>query len=109
MSDGAISNAYSATERVREIVICSAIRLHDGRVFRCHRHHDGLRTVRDVVESHQTGAWEQQYRRQHEQGFVTSRNRFVSRAEGLLLQTAAGIPSARVDGYGGKLFSEDLY
>jgi len=45
-----------------------------------------------------------------EQGFVTSKNRYVSREEGRSLQEAAGIKSAGKDGYrGNTLYSEDLY
>ena len=43
------------------------------------------------------------------QGFITSKNRYVTRAEGLKLQKAAGIPSADPEGYGSELYSEDLY
>jgi hypothetical protein len=46
-----------------------------------------------------------------EQGFVTSRNRYVDRTEAMRLQVAAGIPSAcggRMED-GQLLFSEDLY
>jgi hypothetical protein len=49
-------------------------------------------------------------RNESSQGFITSRNRFVTREEGYALQVAAGIPSAAAGGYRGKrLFSEDLY
>jgi hypothetical protein len=45
-----------------------------------------------------------------EQGFITSRNRFVSREEGSALQRAAGIPSAQTGAPpSDMLFSEDLY
>ncbi len=50
------------------------------------------------------------------QGFITSKNRFVDRAEGYAIQIAAGIPSANKElgaenGYCqiGQLYSEDLY
>ncbi len=45
------------------------------------------------------------------QGFITSRNRFVTREEGRVLQDAARIPSMDLpEGYkGSTLFSEDLY
>lgn len=85
-----------------EICICAAIKLDDGRIIRGHRHDDcyhtmfkwlGKDTARKVL---------------HEQGFVTSQNRFVDRHEGMRLQRAAGIES--VHGYrGDTLFSEDLY
>jgi hypothetical protein len=94
-------------EMQREVCICAAIRLSDGRIFRGHRHHNcfavlaDLRTVDASIQSSIVGI---------EQGFVTSRNRFVNRAEGYRLQLAAGIGSASRDGYrGGQLFSEDLY
>jgi hypothetical protein len=44
-----------------------------------------------------------------DQGFITSRNRYVDREEGLRLQLAAGIESVAPGGYRGQLFSEDLY
>ena len=49
--------------------------------------------------------------RDKHQGFITSRNRFVSREEGLALQKAACIPSAcKGRGYlSAQLTSEDLY
>jgi hypothetical protein len=44
------------------------------------------------------------------QGFITSRNRFVNRSEARELQEAAGIASVAPGGYRGDLlFSEDLY
>jgi hypothetical protein len=45
-----------------------------------------------------------------DQGFITSRNRFVSRSEAMKLQLDAGIPSVVKGGYRGTvLYSEDLY
>ena len=44
-----------------------------------------------------------------EQGFITSRNRFVDREEGLRLQLRAGVPAFGGDGYQDQLYSEDLY
>lgn len=92
---------------MNEVCICAAIKLDDGRVLRGHRHHDcfrtlsGLRQVDAAIPSGLIGI---------EQGFVTSRNRFVDRREGFRLQLAAGIESVSRDGYrGGQLFSEDLY
>lgn len=92
-----------------ETVICSAIRLSDGRIFRGHRHHDCIRTAHDLVEHQEPGSWDAKHRA-HEQGFITSRNRYVDREEGLRLQKAAGIESACRSGYRARdLFSEDLY
>jgi hypothetical protein len=86
-----------------EIVICSAIKMASGEIYRGHRHGDcilGLnREHKDKVE------WSG-----HTQGFITSKNRFVSREEGRKLQDAAGIKSVDKEGYrGDTLFSEDLY
>jgi len=87
-----------------EIVICAAVRLEDGRIFRGHRHTDALRTSCDVVGD----TWKCPYG--DDQGFITSRNRYVTREEALQLQHAAGIPSACPSGYRARqLFSEDLY
>lgn len=81
-----------------EICICAAIQLADGRIIRGHRHDDCIQTAIK---------WQAEPRAA-QQGFVTSRNRFVDRHEGMRLQNAAGIES--VNGYRGEvLFSEDLY
>ncbi len=93
-----------------EIVICSAIRLRDGRIFRGHRHHDCMRTAEALVEHQEPGSWMAKHGLDLEQGFITSRNRYVDREEGLRLQKAAGIESACKSGYRNRsLFSEDLY
>lgn len=85
-----------------EIVICAAVLAADGRVFRCHRHHDGLRAL--------SVAGAQYAMREGAQGFITSRNRYVDRREALALQRAAGIESVAPTGYHAEeLFSEDLY
>lgn len=86
-----------------EVCICAAIRLADGHVIRGHRHNHAMRTAFDMriptVDI-----------RAADQGFVTSRNRYVGREEGQRLQLAAGVPSADPCGYRGDiLFSEDLY
>lgn len=45
-----------------------------------------------------------------QQGFITSRNRYVLREEARSLQEAAGLPSVDPGGYRYNiLFSEDLY
>lgn len=97
-----------------EIVICSAIRLEDGRVFRGHRHGDCIRTAHDLVmyqhEKFDGPHWQCPYG--DGQGFITSKNRYVTREEGMRLQLAAGIESKSLDGKGyrgDELFSEDLY
>jgi hypothetical protein len=98
-----------------EIVICAALRLPDGRVICGHRHQHCLSAAMAYIE------WEHDARSGVggppwepsmgvDQGFITSRNRYVGREEALALQLAAGIPSACPSGYRkGLLFSEDLY
>lgn len=95
-----------------EVVICAAIRLADGRIFRGHRHGCCIQTAREVL------AWnggvnpgEHHLHALHrmDQGFMTSRNRYVDRKEGVRLQLAAGIESVADGGYRGQLYSEDLY
>ncbi len=92
----------------KEIVICAAVQLEDGRVIRGHRHDDCIQTALKWEKAGQVIG----RLRQEQQGFVTSRNRFVSRVEATELQRAAGIPSDRTGGLpseGRPLFSEDLY
>lgn len=87
-----------------EIVICAAIKTKDGKIIRGHRHADCFHTAvdreglkrEDVINA--------------DQGFITSKNRYVTREEGRILQDKAGIKSADPEGYrGNTLFSEDLY
>lgn len=87
-----------------EVCICAAVRLMDGRIIRGHRHCHCLQICHEWSDAGQVIEVD-------EQGFVTSRNRFVGRVEGRELQEAAGIPSHDPSGYrgGNLLFSEDLY
>jgi hypothetical protein len=111
--------AYRA-ELTREVVICAAIRLPDGRIFRGHRHGDCIRTARDSVNCNGgvdpwregDGVGRHEYWTPDmcgDQGFITSANRYVDRKEGMRLQLAAGIESVAKGGYRGQLYSEDLY
>ena len=96
------ARAAKAERENREVCICAAVRLQDGRIIRGHRHDDCILTAikLKVVD----------YVTQDSQGFVTSRNRFVGRAEGATLQNAAGLTSKHYDGpINSMLFSEDLY
>jgi hypothetical protein len=103
---------FYAAERP-EICICAAIRLPDGRVIRGHRHCHCIQTALDMVMwnggvNPGTHHWSDDMG--HDQGFVTSRNRYVGREQALQLQLAAGIKSACSSGYRAReLFSEDLY
>lgn len=90
---------------MNEIVICTAIRTKDNKVYRGHRHSDAIHAA--LGEGYKLTDLSFA-----DQGFVTSKNRYVSREEGRKLQDAAGIPSADMEhpGYKGKtLLSEDLY
>lgn len=91
----------------KEIVICAAIRMPDGYVIRGHRHNNCIMTASQIPKYKGviTGG--------DEHGFVTSKNRYVTRLEGARIQKSAGIKS-RLDGIGkpylyGNLYSEDLY
>lgn len=86
----------------KEICICAAVKTKCGKVIRGHRHADCLNYIfygnlERLIDK-------------DAQGFVTSKNRFVTRKEGRKLQEEAGIKSVSRDGYcSGTLFSEDLY
>lgn len=107
---GIVSNLLDEARALKalggvEVCLCAALRFADGDVIRGHRHNDALRV-----------AWDKQKRPSThghpEQGFLTTRGRFVDRKEGQRLQLAAGIPSAASadGGYrGNNLYSEDLY
>lgn len=88
-----------------EICICAAIRLANGEIVRGQRHDSCFYTLWRR-SANQNKTWQGA-----EQGFMTSHNRFVGRAEAMQLQRAAGIPSAMTgsDLRGDILFSEDLY
>lgn len=96
----AASEASDASKN--EIVICAAVKM--GRlIIRGHRHDDCLRNLH---------ARQLDPAMLIEQGFVTSRNRFVSREDAMRLQKTAGAKSCySQDGelHGDILFSEDLY
>lgn len=77
----------------KELIICPAVRMPDGYVVRGHRHNDALGVAAGMPRYEKTKAVDVK------QGFVTSTNRFVDRAEAH--QIHIGKP--------GQLFSEDLY
>jgi hypothetical protein len=88
---------------MKEICICAAIKTDNGLLIRGHRHSDCFHTALRMRVDQNLAA-------NGEQGFITSKNRFVSRRTGYNLQIKAGIASASPDGYNkGCLFSEDLY
>jgi hypothetical protein len=91
-----------AEQREEETVVCSAVMADDGSVYRGHRHGHCFQAIRDEGKKEMHSA--------DSQGFVTTRNRFVTRKEARSLQDAAGIQSVDKDGYRYDiLFSEDLY
>lgn len=86
----------------KEIVICAAVKTATGKIYRGHRHGDCMKEIRD--RHYIPGE------KPEDQGFITSKNRYVTREKGRKLQDAAGIKSVAPDGYcGSTLYSEDLY
>jgi hypothetical protein len=85
-------------------IICSAIKMSDGTIIRGHRHHDCIRTARDIPRLKEMQIFEQ--------GFMNSDNEFVERGLARRIEE-----KRRQDENDGKksfqhdtlLFSEDLY
>lgn len=86
----------------KEICICAAVKCTDDSIIRCYRHSYGI----DVINKMKG---KKLLKKPEGQGFVTSKNRFVDRFEGMKLQRASGIPSILGKYRGCVLFSEDLY
>ena len=92
-----------------EICICAAIRTIGGKIIRGHRHHDCIHTLSQIPIDN-VSDYRDYERDENSQGFITSKNRFVSREEGYQLQIKAGIESVAEGGYRHeRLYSEDLY
>ncbi len=94
------------TKELRETVICSAIK-YENKVVRGHRHSDCVQTAHRMgITAGHTGK---------DEGFITSKNRFVDRHEGYKIQRDADIPSflERTNSHEAylheELYSEDLY
>jgi hypothetical protein len=87
------------TSQCKEICICAAIVDDTGYVWKGHRHSDCIFLINQNNRTFKNS----------DQGFITSRNRFVDRIEGYKLQIEAGIPSVSGGYRGEKLYSEDLY
>lgn len=86
-----------------EICICAAVKTEDGDIIRGHRHADCFLAIavrKKKILKERDG-----------QGFITSRGRYVGRAEGAALQRAAGLKSRAGWEFkeGDILTSEDLY
>ena len=87
---------------MKEICICAAVITEDGIIIRGQRHRDCFHTI------HRKG--KKISKDFKAQGFITSKNRYVNREEGFVLQINAGMKSANPEGYTpGLLFTEDLY
>ncbi len=86
----------------KEICICAAVKASNGMIVIGHRHGHAIRIIGETpgLEYEQS---------KKSQGFITSRNRYVDREEGLQLQLEAGIKSKSSMGYTNELYSEDLY
>lgn len=89
--------------REKEIVICSAVKSTDGRIFMGHRHADCIKTMKDTGIEYSS--------KPEDQGFITSKNRFVDRKDGYWIQIKAGIESVceQEKYWNMELHSEDLY
>lgn len=99
-------------ETYKETIICSAVKSEDGKIYRGHRHGDAMRVCSGTKIILPTGVCRQRklWNGRSQQGFITSRNRYVLRKEARKLQEDAGIKSVDKDGYRhDTLFSEDLY
>lgn len=95
-----------------EIIICAALRTPSGQIIYGHRHHDCLRTwaaMYEVGREHGKYTDDDKIATQRNQGFVTSKNRFVDRVEALQIALQAGqvLDKSRIRA--NRLFSEDLY
>lgn len=89
---------------MNEICICAAMLTTTGKIFRGHRHSDCYDAIKKRYFAPDKNPLSQ--------GFITSMNRYVNRAEGYDLQIKAGIPSVESNGkycQKGQLYSEDLY
>ncbi len=95
----------SRTATTPEVPACAAIQAWGGIVVAGKRHHD---CIRQLAEFEDEGI--DRDRSLEQQGFMTTRGRFVDRVEAQKLFIAAGLVSADPGGLRGDiLFSEDLY
>lgn len=92
---------------IKNQIICAAIKFGDGTIIRGHRHDGCFLYAMNIP--HIKKLWETD--KTNEQGFMDSRNKFVSRKTAMRIQIKAGIKSFMgTPMKAGKiLFSEDLY
>lgn len=87
-----------------EIIICSAIKMADGTIIKGHRHHDCIRTAREIPRLKEMQLFEQ--------GFINSRNEFVSREFARIIEETRRVNEndfKKPFQHDTLLFSEDLY
>jgi hypothetical protein len=80
----------------RETVICAAVRASNGKIVSGRRHNDAIRALQAMQ------GYEGEQPHGHDQGFLTSTNRFVNREEAYRLH----LPDSTEPG---ELHSDDLY
>lgn len=98
-----------ASDEGHEVCLCAAI-LYNGRVWPGMRHGHCMEAMRGELSWSMTGEQIMKAGMFEHQGFLTNRNRYVSREEALQMHQALGIPSADKTGYRKQImFSEDLY
>ncbi|MDD5407107.1 MAG: hypothetical protein PHE73_09240 [Sulfurovaceae bacterium] len=84
----------------KEICICAAIKTRSGKIVLGHRHSDCIYTAKRM-------GWALQDLSFTDQGFITSKNRFVDRWEAFRIAKRAKQVKSNYDIK--ELFSEDLY
>lgn len=91
----------------KEIIICAAVRAEDGHIHRGHRHGDAMWAMQRMP------AYEDERPHGDDQGFITSKNRYVNCEEGMRIFKESGAVSADEENHPianrYELYSEDLY
>lgn len=101
------SEGEAVTDARMELPACAAIQFPNGTIFAGHRHHDCLSMI-----NYSFGHTPPFPKDEWNQGFMTTKGRFVNRSEAFRVMVESGIPSDCPTGYRtrlGELFSEDLY
>jgi len=103
-----MDNPFRVADRIRaeEIIICSAIKVNDI-IFRGHRHCHCFAAMNDQLSWSSTR--EQIGKLNTEQGFITSKNRFVDRKDALQIAIKNNQVLDKDNVRGDQLYSEDLY
>lgn len=87
----------------KETIICAAIKMPDGYIVRGHRHNDAIRTASGIPRYAGLRVIDDN------QGFLTSKGRYVGREEAHIIAGEAKQISSRKYNENTRLFSEDLY